>query len=637
MIAPLPADEAARLEALYRYHVLDTDPEETFDALARLAATICRTPIALLSLVDAERQWIKSQVGITLSATPRQLAFCAHTILQRDPLVVPDTTQDRRFAHHPSVTGAPHIRFYAGAPLLTPDGHALGTLCVADYAPRTLDAEQVEALGALSRQVMALLEARCNRAAASSASLGYTQVREALRDAESRVNDILESITDGFIAVDREWRYTYLNAKAMRQIQQPQEEILGKVLWEVFPQAVGSQYHTECRRAMQEQTPAHFEEYLQAADRWFEYHVYPTRDGIAIYTQDITERKAMEDALRESEERFRSVIRSMKEGIVLIDAEGMVRLCNESAAQILEISADEMIGQPACDLPWRMVLEESSVFSGETPIVLLSLCTGVSLHDVTMGMPTAEGALKWISVNSTPLFRFGENRPYAALATFADITERKQNEHGLKRMMRQMDEYRMTLQRQKLELEVANAKLATLAVTDGLTGLKNQRAFREKLREEFQRATRYHFPLSLVLLDVDRFKEFNDAFGHPAGDTVLQAVAEILQSAARTTDFVARYGGEEFAIILPNTDSDGAAMLGERFRAAIETASWKERLITASVGIASLTLTTPDPALLMGEADAALYASKKSGRNRTTHYANLPAAAELTDYAPSPK
>ncbi|HLV81811.1 MAG TPA: diguanylate cyclase, partial [Chthonomonadaceae bacterium] len=259
-------------------------------------------------------------------------------------------------------------------------------------------------------------------------------------------------------------------------------------------------------------------------------------------------------------------------------------------------------------------------FSGEAPAVLLSLCTGITLPDVTMGLPDPHAQLRWLSVNSAPLFRTGERQPYAALATFTDITERKQNEQGLKQIMQQMDDYRMKLQRQKLELETVNARLSALATSDGLTGLKNRRAFRETLRHEFDYALRYRTPLSLILADVDFFKEYNDAFGHPAGDEVLVKVAWILQANARSTDFVARYGGEEFVILLPNTDRFGAITLAERFRLAIETAPWKGRLVTASFGIASLALTTTDPALLIGEADAALYASKNGGRNRTTHY-----------------
>ena len=157
---PLPPDEPARVEALRQYAILDTLPEQAFDDLTLLAAHICQAPVALISLVDAERQWFKSRIGWDVSETPRDVAFCAHAIVAPGSLVVPDTLADERFAHNPLVLAEPHIRFYAGAPLRAPDGHALGTLCVIDHVPREFSREQRAALEALSRQVIAQLELR---------------------------------------------------------------------------------------------------------------------------------------------------------------------------------------------------------------------------------------------------------------------------------------------------------------------------------------------------------------------------------------------------------------------------------------------------------------------------------------------
>jgi anti-sigma regulatory factor (Ser/Thr protein kinase) len=156
----VPENEAARLEALHRYRILDTEPERSFDDLTLLASHICGTPMALISLVDADRQWFKSRIGIPITETARAVSFCAHAINHRDLFIVPDARHDERFRDNPFVTGDTQIRFYAGAPLVTPDGHALGTLCVLDRVARTLSREQLEALTALTRQAEAQLELR---------------------------------------------------------------------------------------------------------------------------------------------------------------------------------------------------------------------------------------------------------------------------------------------------------------------------------------------------------------------------------------------------------------------------------------------------------------------------------------------
>jgi signal transduction histidine kinase len=158
----LPKDETDRQEALDSYQVLDTLPEKDFDDLVLLASTICQSPIALISLIDSDRQWFKAKVGLNADQTARDISFCGHAILEQQVFVVPNATTDPRFADNPLVTGDLHLNFYAGAQLKTPEGFHIGTLCVIDHKPKVLSAEQVEALSAIARQVIGQLELRKN-------------------------------------------------------------------------------------------------------------------------------------------------------------------------------------------------------------------------------------------------------------------------------------------------------------------------------------------------------------------------------------------------------------------------------------------------------------------------------------------
>jgi len=172
------------------------------------------------------------------------------------------------------------------------------------------------------------------------------------------------------------------------------------------------------------------------------------------------------------------------------------------------------------------------------------------------------------------------------------------------------------------QLARQNARLAELATTDELTGVKNRRRFREDLDLLFAQADRLASSLSLIMLDIDHFKQFNDTFGHPAGDQVLREVGSTLKTILRGHDVVARYGGEEFVVLLPATEIDEAMEVAERLRSAIAEHPWPNRKVTASLGVATSDADTPDAATLVDHADRALYHSKQSGRNQSTHFAH---------------
>ena len=199
-----------------------------------------------------------------------------------------------------------------------------------------------------------------------------------------------------------------------------------------------------------------------------------------------------------------------------------------------------------------------------------------------------------------------------------DITEQKWMDLQLQQNLVIVQDQNVELEQQH-ELGLANAYLEALATTDGLTGAKNHRAFQEKLTEEFKRAERSLQAFSIILLDVDKFKQYNDTYGHPEGDRVLKEIVRVLKETARETDFVARYGGEEFIILLPDTGKVGATEAAERFRAAIEIQDWPLRPVTASFGVASLNAATKACQDLVALADKALYVSKAGGRNRVSH------------------
>ena len=193
MTAPILPNEKKRLKVLWQYEVLDTVPEEVFDDLTELAARICDAPIALISLVDEKRQWFKSKFGTDVTETSRDISFCAFAITQPDLFIVPDATLDERFADNPLVTSEPKIRFYAGVPLITPDGYALGTLCVIDKVPRELRPEQKQALNIVARHVVSQLELRRR-----SRELGV------VRDETARLKVELEKARAELSAVRRE-------------------------------------------------------------------------------------------------------------------------------------------------------------------------------------------------------------------------------------------------------------------------------------------------------------------------------------------------------------------------------------------------------------------------------------------------
>lgn len=314
--------------------------------------------------------------------------------------------------------------------------------------------------------------------------------------------------------------------------------------------------------------------------------------------------------------------------VAVFSLDGKPLYFNRAGRVMLEIGPDENL-EPIC---FADFLSEDTKETVLREGIRSALAEGCWQGDA--GLTTRSG--RAIPVQLTILSHPGENdKPPRYSMIARDVTDREFYDMILQQQIQAVQESRFEMQAQQVELSKANialseanARLQALATTDGLTGLKNHRTFQEKLAQEFERSQRYRTPLSIALMDVDKFKTFNDTFGHPAGDGVLKLVARLLQEHARSTDFVARYGGEEFVVILPGTDATGGRIAAERMRSAIEEALWDLRPITVSIGLATCEAELSGPAAFIADADRALYAAKERGRNRVEHVSEVGDAAQ---------
>ncbi len=448
------------------------------------------------------------------------------------------------------------------------------------------------------------------------------QAEDRLREGEERFRAAMEGSLDAvfFLTAERDdrgtitdFRFTDLNGRGAALVSRRREEVIGQRLCELLPVNRTAGFFDKYARVVETGEPLE-EEFPIAADgiaaSWLHHQVVRVGDGVVITSQDVTARKRAEIGLRASEEQIRTLGDNLPDGVVyqyVIGADGrdhfpymsrgIERLTGLQPAQV-RADARLMFGlvQPD-DMPPLMAAVVRSM-------------SDLTEFDLETRYRHLNGNLRWMHIRAAPRRLADGGTLWDGV--MIDVTDRKRAEEELRRNeQRLIDSQR--------ELERANARLRRLAATDGLTGVNNRAAFDARLGEEYDRAVRYDHPLSVVMLDVDHFKPFNDTFGHPAGDGVLRAVADHLGGTVRGTDFLARYGGEEFAVVLPDTDHAGAMVLAERLRQAVAGGRWEKRPVTVSVGVATLGPHTPDADALVQEADRALYASKLAGRNRVHH------------------
>jgi diguanylate cyclase (GGDEF)-like protein/PAS domain S-box-containing protein len=621
-------NEHNRLEALLEYRILDTPPEPEFDHIVELAAWICDAPIATITLVDENRQWFKARRGLTVSETPRDIAFCAHAILQSEPLIVSNALADPRFASNPLVRGDPNLRFYAGIPLISTAGYALGTLTVMDQVSRQLPEDHLFALKVLARQVVTQLELRRNitclnhtlaerdqaqallrqandqleiRVAERTTELA--QANTAYQEAERLYRMLWETTTDAVLILDTGNVIRYANPASRQVLGYLPEQLVGQNLSLIQPE----RFHSRHRHAFQRYLDSH----IQTVD-WRSMETVGIRhDGTEIpveiafsdmelngqhlfvgFFRDITARKKAEAALFEEKERAQTTLKSIADGVITTDTSGKVTFLNAMAENICGWQSHEALGH-----------DFKEVFNlidgpGRQPVPDL-LRSGIA-H----GQPA--------SIGEQAVLERRDKERLSLEGSIAPLLDRNRNVAGTVAAFRDVS----------LSRKMA-AQLIYQASHDPLTGLLNRAEFDRRLRAALDNATagQHH---SLLYLDLDQFKVVNDTCGHIAGDELLRQLSGVLQLPLGDNDTLARLGGDEFGILLENCEPARAAMIAEELRQGIVdfTFTWKDKFFTVggSIGQVNFCDNGLTPTEVLSIADEACYMAKDKGGNRIHAY-----------------
>lgn len=438
------------------------------------------------------------------------------------------------------------------------------------------------------------------------------EAKIALEESEQRFRDVSEAAGECVFEVDAAGHFVFVTRRI--------KDILGYEPIEVIGMSVEQFLAPDERRTVfsgQVQMHRAFkncDQRFACKDgelRWLRWSAVPIFDsdghfcGYRGTAMDITGEKEAERRISEAHERLNQTLESIGDYFVSLDPENRISYFNSSAAELMGTTEPIEIG---------------NTLGMHVPNEMLEIAQQV----IQAVRDTGESAT--FEACNEPSQRWYEFRVYPAKEQISlywrDVTERKAAETRIASQLTEINEKNEILRRQQKELQLANDRLATLARIDGLTGMMNHKSFQAILSQQHAAAEATGAHLSLIMLDVDDFKGFNDTFGHPAGDVVLKKVAAIIRDSVRKSDYVARYGGEEFVVVLPGASGEDASRVAETIRANIERHKWTKRAITASLGVSVLGESAADKQDLIDTADQALYAAKRAGRNQVVRYAS---------------
>lgn len=440
-------------------------------------------------------------------------------------------------------------------------------------------------------------------------------------ESEERFRHVVEAAGEYIWEVDPEFRFTYVSDQVEAVWGYRPHELIGRQPVEFLDRTDRKRVQDQIAKALLSQEG--FTNLVMRSSHksggliWQRLNAVPFRgeDGQLLGFRgaglDITAQKEAEDALDYANRTNRGILESIKDSFYSLDADWRFTFVNSSAAKGFGKSERELLGERV-----------TSQYDGDSWGLLWSALEMVQkTKKPRVLVILSQESQQWLE------FRLYPSEERGVSVFYQDVTERVMTQKQIEDQMVQLNEANIQLEIQQMQLEEANAKLMSMASTDGLTGLKNHKTFQEFLSDQFHAAESAGLSLGVVLMDVDKFKQYNDSYGHVAGDEVLKRVARTLRSVVKEPHLVARYGGEEFVIVAVGMGVEEIMELAEEARMAIEDQDWPNRDVTASFGVAVFGPGLGSKQELIERADTALYASKEAGRNRVSLWSPRPRAA----------